>query len=34
LFVRIADGKPVRLGEEDRLRFAPFVERRSPVRID
>ncbi len=34
LFVRIADGKPVRLGEEDRVRFAPFVERRKPVRID
>lgn len=34
LFVRIVDGKPVRLGEEDRVRFAPFVERRKPVRID
>lgn len=34
LFVRIADGKPVRLGEEDRVRFAPYVERRKPVRID
>lgn len=34
LFVRIADGKPMRLGEEDRLRFAPYVERRAPVRID
>ena len=34
LFVRISDGKPVRLGEEDRVRFAPFVERRKPVRID
>lgn len=34
LFVRITDGKPVRLGEEDRLRFAPYVERRAPVRID
>ena len=34
LFVRLADGKPVRLDEEDRLRFAPYVERRTPVRID
>lgn len=33
LFVRIADGKPVRLGEDDRLRFAPYVERRTPVQI-
>ena len=34
LFVRIADDKPVRLGEEVRVRFAPFVERHKPVRID
>lgn len=32
LFVRIDDGRPVRLSEEDRARFAPYVEKARPLR--